>query len=165
VQDRRGWTLVKTLIITVLVPGSVTVLVPYGLLSPGGELRMRSWGLAGVPAVAVGAVIYLWCAWNFAVRGLGTPLIIDPPKVLVAAGLYRYVRNPMYVAVVLAVGGEAVLFRSSRLLSYAILLWTVFHLFVVLYEEPNLKKKFGAPYEEYRKTVPRWIPKLRAGRP
>lgn len=95
---------------------------------------------------------------GFCVRRTRTPAPIDPPKVLVARGLYRVVRNPMYVGVVLILLGESVLFASATLLGYALLAWVVVHLFVVFYEEPTLRQKFGTSYENYRKTVPRSIP-------
>ena len=106
-----------------------------------------------------GAAVYLDCAWNFAIVGLGTPAIIDPPKRLVAKGLHRRVRNPMYVGVISIVFGESILFRLFDLVAYALILCLMFHLFVVFYEEPTLRKKFGADYEEYCKAVPRWIPR------
>jgi protein-S-isoprenylcysteine O-methyltransferase Ste14 len=157
----------KTLIFTVVVPGSVTVLVPYLLLSAaGGAPRLelsRPWALGLVP-ILLGAGIYFWCAWDFAFAGKGTPAPIDPPRELVARGLYRIVRNPMYVGVLLVVLGEAALFRSAALVIYAALLFVAFHLFVVLYEEPDLRRRFGESYERYRSAVPRWIPRLRGWR-
>jgi len=164
VRAERLWALFKTLIFTVVVPGSVAVLIPYRWISPGAELKMGLRGLIGALVTGLGALIYLWCAWSFAFQGLGTPAPVDPPKTLVATGLYRLVRNPMYVGVELVVAGEAILYRSWKLAGYAALVWIAFHLFVMLYEEPTLRKKFGASYAEYQKTVPRWIPKLRGGR-
>jgi protein-S-isoprenylcysteine O-methyltransferase Ste14 len=152
-------TLVKTLIFTLLAPGTVTVAVPYWLLgsgpTPAGGLRLLGW----LP-LALGAAFYCWCAWEFAAAGRGTPAPIDPPKVLVARGLYRVVRNPMYVGVLLVLLGESLVSGSWALLRYAVLVWLCFHLFVVLYEEPALRRKFGASYEGYRKRVWRWIPRL-----
>jgi protein-S-isoprenylcysteine O-methyltransferase Ste14 len=108
----------------------------------------------------LGAAILLKCAWDFAVVGLGTPAPIDPPKSLVVSGLYRFVRNPMYVGVALVLFSEALLFSSPRLLDYALLVGTGFFLFVIAYEEPTLRKKFGASYQTYCRAVPRWIPRL-----
>jgi protein-S-isoprenylcysteine O-methyltransferase Ste14 len=154
----------KTLIFTVLVPGSATILVPYLLLNSSlppltvnlGPARFLGWG-----PIVLGAMIYLWCAWDFATAGQGTPLPADPPKTLVAAGLYRRVRNPMYVGVLLLILGQAVLFESLLLLAYGTLLWLAFHLFIIYYEEPTLKRLFGPAYEQYRAGVPRWIPLLK----
>lgn len=153
---------VKTLIFTVLVPGTVTVLIPYWILSGRGRpfsLEVWSWNLLGILPVAVGAACYFRCAWDFAFGGRGTPAPIDAPKTLVASGLYRVVRNPMYVGVALILLGESLVFESFTLLTYAFLVGLMFHLLVVYYEEPTLKKKFGARYEEYCQAAPRWLPR------
>ena len=97
---------------------------------------------------------------RFALEGLGTPAPIAPPQKLVVTGLYRYVRNPIYSAVVAVIFGQAVLFGDWRLLWYGALLWLFFHVFVVMYEEPTLEQTFGAEYESFRTNVPRWIPRL-----
>lgn len=150
----------KTLIFTVFVPGTVTVAIPYWLLPAGAEFSLAGWRLIGLVPIALGAVFYLRCAWDFASVGRGTPAPIDPPKVLVVRRLYRLVRNPMYVGVLLILFGEAVVFASRVLVRYALVVWLLFHLFVIIYEEPTLKEKFGAAYEDYCKAVPRWIPAL-----
>ena len=103
----------------------------------------------------------LWCFWDFLVKGKGTPAPIDPPKELVVSGLYNYVRNPMYVGVELMLIGHFLWFGFWNLLVYAAFFFAAFYIFVLLYEEPTLKKKFGAAYEEYLKRVPRWIPRLK----
>jgi protein-S-isoprenylcysteine O-methyltransferase Ste14 len=155
----------KTMLFTILVPGTVTVLIPAWLLgwelALGADDRLR-W--LGIVPLLVGAWFYGRCAWDFVVAGRGTPAPIDAPKHLVVRGLYRLVRNPMYVGVLLCVGGEALLFGSTRLLAYAIVLLLCFHTFIVAYEEPTLRRMFGASYERYCATVPRWIPRL-GGRP
>jgi protein-S-isoprenylcysteine O-methyltransferase Ste14 len=97
---------------------------------------------------------------RFALQGLGTPAPIAPPRNLVVSGLYRYVRNPIYVAVVAVILGQAVLFADWRLLWYGALLWLFFHVWVVMIEEPTLKETFGTEYESFRTNVPRWIPRL-----
>ncbi len=150
-------SILKTLVFTIVVPGTVTVVIPRYLLGVGAQAAVP-FGLIGILPIALGATCYLWCAWDFASVGQGTPAPIDPPKVLVARGPYRVVRNPMYVGVLLILLGESVLFASATLLGYALLAWVVVHLFVVFYEEPTLRRKFGTSYENYRKTVPRWIP-------
>jgi protein-S-isoprenylcysteine O-methyltransferase Ste14 len=151
-------SVLKTLVFTILVPGTVTVVIPRYLLAVGAEGAIP-FRLIGALPIALGAACYLWCAWDFASVGRGTPAPIDPPKVLVTRGLYRVVRNPMYVGAVLILLGESVLFASATLLMYTLLAWVVVHLFVVFYEEPTLRQKFGISYENYRKTVPRWIPR------
>ncbi len=151
-------SVLKTLAFTILVPGTVTVVIPRHLLGVGAQ-PVVPFGLIGVLPIAMGAASYLWCAWDFASVGRGTPAPIDPPKVLVARGLYRVVRNPMYVSVLLILLGESVLFASTSLLAYALLAWLAFHLFVVVYEEPTLRQKFGTSYENYCRMVPRWVPR------
>ena len=97
---------------------------------------------------------------RFALQGLGTPAPIAPTKTLVVTGLYRYVRNPMYVAIVAVILGQAFLLGDQRLIAYGALIWLAFHAFVVSYEEPALTRRFGAQYEVFRANVPRWIPRL-----
>src|SRR5262245_23611841 len=97
---------------------------------------------------------------RFALEGLGTPAPIAPPQKLVVTGLYRYVRNPIYIAVVAVIFGQALLFGDWRLLWYGALLWLFFHVAVVMYEEPTLKHTFGSEYESFRTNVPRWIQRL-----
>ncbi len=155
--------LLKLLVFTLLVPGSVTLWLPFFVLYPRIGLRSFQAGgftPAGILLIALGATGYLWCALDFAYVGRGTPAPIDPPKILVARGLYRFVRNPMYVSVMLILLGESLLFESLALLRYAVIVAVGFHLFVVLYEEPTLRKKFGASYEQYCKHVRRWIPRI-----
>jgi protein-S-isoprenylcysteine O-methyltransferase Ste14 len=155
-------TLIKTLIFTIIVPGTVTVIIPYLLLSSPNAPPRSDIGAVrylGLLPIIVGACMNLWCAWDFTFAGRGTPMPFDPPKELVARGLYRYVRNPMYVGVVSVLLGEALLFASSRLLTYAVAAFTFFFLFVLLYEEPTLGEKFGESYRRYRERVPRWIPR------
>jgi protein-S-isoprenylcysteine O-methyltransferase Ste14 len=101
--------------------------------------------------------IYLWCAWDFATAGRGTPLPQDPPRALVARGLYRFSRNPMYVGVVTAVLGQALWARSAGIAAYAAVLVAMFHLRVVMFEEPVLRRSFGAEYDRYTAEVPRWF--------
>jgi protein-S-isoprenylcysteine O-methyltransferase Ste14 len=152
--------ILKTLLFTIVAPGSVTVLFPYWILGRRPNLVLHALGMFGIILVAVGAAIYLRCAWEFAYRGLGTPAPIDPPKVLVSRGLHRFVRNPMYVGVLTVVLGEAALFHSRDLLIYGAIVALAFHLFVVLYEEPTLRRQFGEAYEEYCRTVRRWMPRF-----
>ena len=97
---------------------------------------------------------------RFALQGLGTPAPIAPTQNLVVTGLYRYVRNPIYIAVVAVILGQAILFGDWRLMTYGGLMWLAFHAFVLAYEEPVLAQQFGAEYEDFRANVPRWIPRL-----
>ena len=107
---------------------------------------------------ALGTLGVLWCFWDFTFRGRGTPLPTDPPKALVVSGLYRHVRNPIYVSVILILLGHFLWFGNWSLLVYAVLAFVGTHLFVILYEEPGLRKRFGAAYEDYLIKVPRWLP-------
>lgn len=97
---------------------------------------------------------------RFALQGLGTPAPIAPTRNLVVTGLYRYVRNPIYVAVVAIILGQAILFGDWGLMAYGVFMWLGFHAFVLAYEEPVLAESFGAQYEDFRANVPRWIPRL-----
>ncbi len=152
------WPILKTLIFTIVVPGTVGVYVPLFVLRREATIR-SPWGWLGVPLITVGAAIYFRCAWEFATAGQGTPLPLDAPKFLVRSALYRWVRNPMYVGVLTFVLGEALAFQSRAIFTYALAVFLCFHLFVVFYEEPTLAATFGDSYEEYRRTVPRWIPR------
>jgi protein-S-isoprenylcysteine O-methyltransferase Ste14 len=160
-MPRRFWPIVNTLLFTLVVPGTVAILIPSWLV--GGFRRPPADVLSWIGGIAflIGAAIYFRCAWEFAVRGLGTPAPIAPTKFLVTTALHRYVRNPMYLGVALAILGEAALFRSLRVAAYAALMLLTAHMFVVLYEEPTLERQFGESYTEYRTNVPRWLPRLR----
>ncbi|HKV43378.1 MAG TPA: isoprenylcysteine carboxylmethyltransferase family protein [bacterium] len=148
----------KTLVFSVLVPGTFLIVIPRRLLGVGAQAALP-FGLIGIVLIVLGAAGYLWCAWDFASTGQGTPAPIDPPKVLVAGRLYRVVRNPMYLSVLLILVGESVFFASATLLWYALLAWVIIHLFVVFYEEPTLRRKFGTAYEPYCRRVSRWVPR------
>jgi protein-S-isoprenylcysteine O-methyltransferase Ste14 len=148
----------RNLLFTVVVPGSGGVLIPWWILTHShATLDPAAW--YAVVVIVLGAALYLWCLWAFAIVGIGTPGPWDPPRRFVAVGPYRWVRNPMYISALLVVVGEAWLFRSLPLLVYAGAAAIFFHLFVVSYEEPALGRRFGETYAEYRGIVPRWIPR------
>jgi protein-S-isoprenylcysteine O-methyltransferase Ste14 len=150
---------------TILQPGTVTVLIPYWLISsrPGGVLVSHgALDYLGLPLILVGAAGLLWCIWDFFSSGRGTISPIDPPKHLVVRGLYRYVRNPMYVSVVTILLGEAIFFSSWPVVIEAAVFLLMANLFVALYEEPVLRRQFGESYEIYMRTVARWIPRYRS---
>jgi protein-S-isoprenylcysteine O-methyltransferase Ste14 len=161
---RVAGPLLKTILFTIVVPGTVAVLVPAWIV--GGFVRPAAgtWTWLGVLTISAGAAIYFRCAWEFAVRGLGTPAPIAPTKFLVTTALHQYVRNPMYIGVALVIVGEAALYRSLHLLGYAALMLLTAHVFVVFYEEPTLRRTFGESYEQYQRAVPRWIPRIRRER-
>ena len=101
--------------------------------------------------------LLLQCIWRFAVYGKGTLASIDPPKHLVVCGIYKYTRNPMYIAVISVLISEVILFKNLHLLIYLIIGTIILHLFVVFYEEPRLSNQFGEDYKRYCKSVPRWM--------
>ena len=152
----------KTLIFTILVPGTVAFGIPWLLLKPSWELVLLfpSVWLLGFLPLLLGVGLYLWCAYVFTFLGKGTPAPLDAPIFLVKAGPYQWVRNPMYLAVLAMVIGQAILFRSLLLIGYALLVWGVVHLFVVFVEEPSLRHQFGESYETYLRTVARWLPRF-----
>jgi protein-S-isoprenylcysteine O-methyltransferase Ste14 len=151
--------LLRNLLFTFVVPGAGAVYVPWWILTRGRETPAPvAW--PAVAFIAVGAGLYLACLWVFATVGRGTPGPWDAPRHFVAVGPYRWVRNPIYVAPLLVVVGEAWLFFSLPLLVYAGAITIGFHLFVIGYEEPTLGRRFGETYAEYRRSVRRWIPRL-----
>ena len=145
----------------ILFVGLVLVFLPARLLSWSRISRPEVLGplqIGGMLIGAVGAALALWCVLTFVGVGKGTPAPFDPPRRLVVVGPYRFVRNPMYVGAGLALAGAALFYQSFPLLGYVGLLGLVTHLFVVLYEEPTLKRNFGKQYFEYTQTVGRWWP-------
>lgn len=157
--------LLKTLIHALLIPGTLLVWAPLYILSARGELRRPAWDaltFAGLVPFALGVWLIAWCMRDFVRKGRGTPNPLDPPKILVARGPYSWTRNPMYVGLMTALVGEIIVFRSAALLVYAPFVLVGFQLFVVFYEEPFLRRRFGASYEEYCREVPRWLLRLRA---
>jgi protein-S-isoprenylcysteine O-methyltransferase Ste14 len=155
----------RTLVYATLFIGFLLVYLPARVLARTGIHRPPGFGapqLAGAVVCALGAALALWCLVTFIRIGKGTPAPFDAPRRLVIRGPYRFVRNPMYEGAALALAGAALFYRSAWLLAYAAGFLLVFHLFVVLYEEPTLDRRFGADYEEYRRTVRRWWPRRAA---
>ena len=147
---------VRNLVFTVVVPGLGGFWAPWQIL--GGHYPAPAMWEA-VVVIAAGVALYVWCVWNFAAVGRGTPGPWDAPRQVVATGPYRWVRNPIYLAALLVVLGQAWLFMSLPLLAYAGAMALCCHLFVIGYEEPMLRRRFGSSYLEYRNAVPRWIPR------
>ncbi len=148
----------------VLAPGIVAGLIPWLItgwrpLPPGDGLDALRW--TGVLLIASGVAIVLEAFARFALVGLGTPAPVAPTRTLVISGFYRFVRNPMYVAVSALIFGQAVLFASWGVALYGVVIAVAFHTFVVLYEEPTLAEAYGEQYAAYRAATPRWIPRLR----
>lgn len=151
----------KNLAFTIIVPGTVGFYVPIWIAAGWSGFPNASPGwerFSGLLTILLGLAVYLWCVWDFAMIGRGTPAPIDEPRKLIVRGLYRYVRNPMYIGVLLVIIGWATYFRSLGVVSYALCVGLVFHLFVVVYEEPHLRRRFGESYTHYCRTVHRWIP-------
>ncbi len=148
-------------IFTVLVPGTVTVFLPYYILDRSvpeiGALGPLQ--LAASAVLVIGAGIYFRCLWDVVIAGRGLPAPVDHPKKFVVRGLYRYVRNPMYVGVLLVLIGEVLLLRSTVLIWYALAWLAIVHVNILVYEERYLQFRFGESYTEYRKNVRRWIPR------
>jgi len=149
---------IRNLLFTVAVPGLGGVWVPWRILTRDGRTLVAvAWEATAV--IAAGIALYAWCTWNFAAVGGGTPGPWDAPRRVVATGPHRWVRNPIYIAALLVVLGQAWLFMSLPVLAYAGAMALCCHLFVIGYEEPTLRRRFGSAYLEYRRTVPRWIPR------
>jgi protein-S-isoprenylcysteine O-methyltransferase Ste14 len=145
-----------------LFVGLLLFVLPARVLSWSGVARPAALGpveLAGAGVSLAGATLALWCVLTFVFVGKGTPAPFDPPRRLVVRGPYRFVRNPMYAGAGLALGGAATFFRSPALVGYALLFLAVMHAFVVWYEEPTLRRRFGADYDAYRSRVRRWLPR------
>jgi len=161
---RRILAILGSAIFLVIAPGIVAGYVPWLIcrwhVGPPlmGIYVLR---LVGLFLIAAGLPILLDSFARFALHGLGTPAPIFPTRHLVVNGLFRYVRNPMYVAVLSLILGQALVFGSVRVLEYGFAVWAAFYLFVLVYEEPALRKTYGAEYEQFCANVPRWIPRLR----
>lgn len=148
--------LIKNLLFTFAIPGTVGVYAPMWLGRRSEGLH-GWWNWLGLPVVLFGLVILLICIWDFMTKGEGTPFPLDPPKKLVIAQLYRFTRNPMYLGIMIALTGWALWYASWQVAMYGLTVFVIFHVFVKLIEEPFLKKQFGEAYKEYCGKVPRWF--------
>jgi protein-S-isoprenylcysteine O-methyltransferase Ste14 len=157
-------SVVRTVVYLAVIVGLVVVFVPAEILEPSGVSRPSSSGIVqfgGAMLTLAGVGLALWCALTFAVIGRGTPLPFDPPRLLVIAGPYRWVRNPMAIGAGSALVGVSLFYESLSFFLVAALFMLALHAFVVLYEEPTLRRTFGTEYASYCATVNRWLP----GRP
>jgi protein-S-isoprenylcysteine O-methyltransferase Ste14 len=161
---QRAGAIAGSAIFLVIAPGTIAGYVPWLLsrwqFSPP-LLGFGPFRWIGVVLIAAGLPVLLDSFRRFAVEGLGTPAPIAPPQHLVVTGWYRYVRNPMYVAIAFLNFGQGLLFGNVRVLEYGFFVWLAMHLFVLAYEEPVLRSKFGAEYGEFCAHVRRWIPRVR----
>jgi protein-S-isoprenylcysteine O-methyltransferase Ste14 len=154
-------TALKSILFFILAPGTVAGFVPLALLRTGSQVQTGFLSYLAYPLWVIGIAMLIWCFWDFLAKGKGTPAPIEPPKELVVSGLYNHVRNPMYVGIAAILIGHFLWFGFWSLFIYVVIVVLAFHSFVTLYEEPNLRQRFGAAYEAYLNRVPRWIPRLK----
>jgi protein-S-isoprenylcysteine O-methyltransferase Ste14 len=154
-------TVYKSLLYLIFESGLFALYIPLAFLRTGSRIETGALSFLAIPLWLIGSLTVLWCFWDFTFKGRGTPDPTDPPKELVVTGPYRYVRNPIYVGAVFIFLGHFLWFGYWALLIYPALAFIGVHFFVVLYEEPTLKRRFGDSYEKYLKSVPRWVPKFR----
>lgn len=150
-----------------LAPGVVAGLIPYWFTRWRWPDPFTGWEMpaaAGAVLIVIGAAVLVECFVRFAWTGLGTPAPVAPTAHLVVGGFYRHVRNPMYVAVTSLLLGQSLVFARPELAAYALAVWAAFHVFVVMYEEPTLRSRYGGQYEAYARAVPRWLPRMQAWR-
>ena len=162
---KRTSAIAVSAIFAIIAPGTVAGIVPWWISRWKMQalfLHFYGFRVIGVSLILVSLPVLLDSFARFALQGLGTPAPPFPTRHLVVTGLYRYVRNPMYVAVVGLIAGQALLLGNRALLFYAIIVWMAFQIFVLLYEEPVLRKTYTAEYEVFCRNVPRWIPRLSA---
>lgn len=157
------FVLFRALVYATLFVGLVLVVLPAQVLSWSGITRpavIGVWQVIGLVVLIGGAALALWCVLTFTLVGKGTPAPFDPPRRLVVKGPYSFVRNPMYIGAALALGGAAIFFQSFMLFAYTALFLLIAHLFVVLFEEPVLRKMFGQEYEAFCHRTHRWRPRF-----
>jgi protein-S-isoprenylcysteine O-methyltransferase Ste14 len=155
-MSRIIWLLILATIFIALV----LIFLPAWVLEGSGIQRPPSYGPAQIGGLVIGTLgglLALWCILTFVFIGKGTPFPFDPPRRLVVRGPYRFSRNPMLIGVTLTLLGAAMFYTSLTLLSYAGLLFVVVTLFILLYEEPHLRRTFGEEYEAYCRRVRRWL--------
>lgn len=155
----RTTALLGSALFLVFAPGTIAGLIPWLIVQWPAPVDAR-WAAIGLIFMIPGVILLLDCFRRFAVQGLGTPAPVAPPERLIVTGAYRYVRNPMYAAVVSLILGQAALFASLPVLIYGLLVWAGFHTFVLGYEEPTLRRQFPADYAPYFDAVPRWVPRF-----
>jgi protein-S-isoprenylcysteine O-methyltransferase Ste14 len=160
---RKVSAIVGSAVFLVIAPGFVAGLTPWWISNWRLEspfFGMALLRLAGGTLVLLGVIGLLDSFVRFAVQGVGTPAPVFPTRHLVVTGLYRYVRNPMYLAVVSTILGQGLILGNATLLEYGGIVWVLFHLFVLVYEEPTLRASFGSEYELFCTQVSRWIPRF-----
>ena len=159
----QTWLALRSLLWTILLPGMVAGYVPWTVFGLR-HARLEPadpFGALALAVIVLGIALLAACIFEFARSGRGTLSPVDPPRHLVVRGLYRYVRNPMYLSVTTILLGEVLLARSPALAAYWAVWFAAANLFVIAYEEPALRQKFGSSYDEYARRVGRWIPRRR----
>lgn len=159
----QWFAVIRALVYASLFVGVLLVYAPAQLLERSGIVQpevLGVWQVLGMLLAAGGGMLALWCVLTFAFIGRGTPAPFDAPRELVVSGPYRVVRNPMYIGATLALLGAMIYYQLMSLLCYTALFFVLGHLFVVLYEEPHLRRVFGEEYGQYCQRVNRWWPKF-----
>lgn len=159
------YALLGSALFLIVAPGTLAGLIPWSMTHWRGLTDTLPLAVTGGGVTALGLALLLECFGRFAIQGRGTPAPIAPPDRLVVTGAYRRVRNPMYVAVVAMVLGQAALFADWRLAVYGVVLWAFFHAWVLAFEEPALRSQFSADYAAFCAAVPRWRPRLKPWTP
>lgn len=153
--------IIRAVIAFLALPVIVAGLVPALIVRNATSDQSTTVTMSGIALLVAGCFLLLWCVRDFYVSGKGTLAPWDPPKHLVIVGLYRYVRNPMYLAVLTIIAGWSVLRTSIWVALYMMFLAVVFHMRVIMYEEPRLHRQFGVDWESYSASVSRWLPRFR----
>jgi protein-S-isoprenylcysteine O-methyltransferase Ste14 len=161
VTGARIRAVLGSVLFLLVAPGTVAGLIPWAITGWESTGPWLGFELLGLVLIAAGVGVLLHAFARFALEGIGTPAPVAPTERLVVRGLYRYVRNPMYLAVAATIIGQALLLGRPILLAYALVFMAVVAAFVKLYEEPTLSRRFGREYEQYRRAVPAWRPRLR----
>jgi len=161
----RSRAIAGTIVFFFLAPGTVAGLIPWWITGwrDAGTLGQPALWL-GIVLIAAGLAVLIDCFARFALKGIGTPAPVAPTEKLVISGTYRFVRNPMYLAVLAIIAGQALIFGSWWLIAYGATAWLVTHVFVIAYEEPALRRQFPADYAAYAGAVGRWLPRPRPWR-
>ena len=161
---RKILALAGSMLFLLIVPAAVAGLVPWAIchwqVQPA-FLGVEATRWLGIALIGLGIIPLVESFARFALKGLGTPAPVLPARHLEVSRFHRHVRNPIYVGMVAAIMGQAMLFADATLLAYAAVAWVFMHLFIVAYEEPRLHLTFGAEYDAFRTQVPRWLPRLK----
>jgi protein-S-isoprenylcysteine O-methyltransferase Ste14 len=162
---KPAYALLGSALFFLVAPSTLAGLIPWAMTGWQGPADALPLVVLGGGVTALGFALLVECFGRFAIQGRGTPAPIAPPDRLVVTGAYRRVRNPMYVAIVSMVLGQAALFADWRLAAYAVALWAFFHVWVLAYEEPTLRGQFSEDYAAFCAAVPRWRPRLKPWTP